>query len=480
MRIRRLVKRALKSHIFVYFLLLIASFGIIIASRSLSDRSYEISSVGSLWLNGAIPYVQAWSHYSPLTIFLGGLYQSFVSAGFVQYLFELILFFGVFFGLRALLAQNDIGHKANNATLSLFATLPWVPGLWQYGITPTKLALIFGILFSWSIEAWLRSGPSYWLFGITNKNWRLATLASVSAALLIFVSPLYIILIIPATARVVQKCGLSMRTLRTASLFTVPAILLFWIHTSFFAPRRVLQEWFNATVLNLSITAFGPVEASYAWYVALIALVIVAYLAIIALHNQNFRTKPALWLSGFVTLGSAIFMPVFFIENSMVILAMGAYLVTRQSTKMMRPHTIVYALCAMLLIALPLRVQLSQKTYSLQQDANTLVQYITSQNGNETNVFMYGSAPGLYVHGLSNPSRYFDMDVFRYDSEFFDFGDKLRGDLEGNPPKYIIYPTSPSLRSPSISRLEEYLTRHYSENITIGDFKILVRKSRVD
>lgn len=477
MRLDKFTKRALKSRFFLYILLLIASLGIIFASRSLSDPSYEISSVGSLWLDGAIPYVQAWSHYSPLTLFFGGLYDSFASTAFMQILFELTLYVGVFFSLRALLAQRDTGHKATNAVLAMFATMPWIPGLWHYGITPTKLALVFGVIFCWSIEAWARSGPSYWLFGATNKNWRLATLASVSAGLLAFVSPLYILMIIPAILKVLQNSNLSMSTLRTASFFTVPSLLVLWIHISFFAPRRVLEEWLNATMLNLKITASGPVDAPYAWYIALIPLVIVFYLALIAVHNKNFRSKPAYWFSGIVVLASALLVPVFFIENSMVMLVIGTYLINRHSIKLMKPYTIMCAVSAMILVALPLAVQLSQTNDRLRLSAHALVQYIENQNRIDSVVFVYGSAPGLYKLGLTNPSRYFDVSVFRYDSAFFAFSDKLRGDLEGNPPRFIIYPTSPTMQPPSNARLETYLSKHYNETATIGEFKILERKT---
>ena len=111
----------------------------------ITDHTHEIQIIGSAWFRGgSIPLAQAYSNFGPLSLYIGSIYDRFITNNFTIRLFEIAIF-----SIASLLLYLwvRLHHNKNiayqNLLLSIALLIIVIPGVWQVGINPGKTGLLF-------------------------------------------------------------------------------------------------------------------------------------------------------------------------------------------------------------------------------------------------------------------------------------------------------------------------------------------------
>lgn len=478
----QLWKKVEETLVLKYFLLVPLFIGILAATTTLSslrDQTHEIERVGSAWINdGAILYAQAWSHHSPQTLFFGALYSNYAATGFAQIVVE-VLFVGIVgILLWANLRLTMPGKIAKQRALLLLASCSLlIPGSWQLGVTPAKIALLSINIMIFGYFSWKKSGESYWLLGKTSKNWRYLLLAGTTMSLTIYTSWFYTLFVLPIIVDFAQYLKPKRVALvRWTGLMIIPIIAESWVWISVLSPRNLLGLALENSVLDIRIfgSEIGLFRNSWALILSTIVLVICA---LVGVRAVNLRKNPSVWTISLVIIIATLFFPAGILQSTVILIAFGGLIYSEKAAVIVRPA--VMAICAvfLLLASLPLRTLL-QKQLELDIGSGRLAaSYVDQRLVDTVSVYYYGSSAGFYeLSGFNNPTRFYDAKVFNYDSLSLGLEAKFRGDMEADAPLFVVYATGERTKVEKVDRLEEYFAKHYAEVASIEGYTILKRK----
>jgi len=476
MKFWKLVESALRVKYFLFIPLFIAILASTTTLSSLRDQTHEIEIVGSSWIDkGSILYVQTWSHYSPQTLAIGALY-SVVQSDVIRILIEVLFVIVVGLLLNANLRLTMGDGAKTRAMLLLASTSLLIPGSWERGVTPAKLALLFINLMFFGYLSWKNSSTSYWFLGKTSKNWRYLLLAGISMSLTLFTSWFYALFIVPVVVDFLRyRRGKNYQKLRWSAFFVVPILVESWILISALVPRNLLGTAFQNSLLDLRIFSgdVGLFRNSWALFVSTIILVTCA---LISVRSQSARKEPAAWVVSMIVILTTLFLPVGILQSTVIVITFAGLLYSNTASKVLRPGVVAVCAIFLIVISLPLRTLLQSQLQLDKSSAQIAISYVDQRLVDTRFVYYYGSSAGFYeLSEFDNPTRFYDARVFEYDNGSLELADKFRGDSEAERPLFVVYATGEQTKAPKIDRLEEYFTKHYTEVADIEGYKILKR-----
>lgn len=471
------VEQILRQKHFYILPLFISAIGALVSPTRLTDQHPEIVQAGTKWMYGSILYLQSHSVHSPQTLYIGYLYKRTLTNSFLQFLFELVLWLTIsalVYGIARKIIKKNL--LLRNALLLSFATMFFIPGIWQHGLADQKLGLLFVAFATYCYLLWKESSVTMWLFGTTAKNWRFLLLCGVGISLTIFTSWAYFLVVLPmlfdfATNKDIDRT----QKFRYGALLTIPVLLESWVWISYLSSHRILSEYFNAQIIGLKESVHLPTTIQISLPIILPLLVFIATL-VARSSGQEFRRK-LVWGWSVTMLVFCAIWPAWLVYSCMACIPTILFIQNKKSVQALRPTLITTLAIFALLLSLPLRLLSNNQSKLETAQANLAIAYVEQRLMNSNTVTYYGRGAGIYeLSGFTNPSRYSDLAVLAYDTSKLGIESVYRGDVEAETPPFVIVAEVDVLKSPTTPRLDQYLAKHYEKVADLDGYQILKRK----
>jgi len=442
----------------------------------ITDHTHEIQIIGSAWFRGgSIPLAQAYSNFGPLNLYIGSIYDRFITNNFTIRLFEIAIF-----SVASLLLYLwvRLHHTKNiayqNLLLSIALLIIVIPGVWQVGINPGKIGLLFLLGLYYFYDLWQKSTKSYWLFGETARNSRYLLVAGIMFSGLIFSSLLITLFAIPVIINFVKILVKDPAYgLRQTVVFLVPVALHGWLWYSYFASRGLVSEALRVSSLDFRLATHGSVFDPLIIGALLFPVILIVLFIVHSIRRDNFKSNRKTWiiglglLEGLVVSRGGILLTIPFI----FLLAVPLHF------KKLRLDLIAVWCLLGLVVVLPYRYLDSSRAKLSTAKAQVAEAYVEQRLIDSNYVLYYGRGAGFFSgSNLASSSRFYNASIFPFDNDRLLLVDKFRGDNEANLPRYVIYATDKDTAVGKVPRIEEYFTKHYDEATTLPGYKILKRK----
>jgi hypothetical protein len=451
---------------------IITLLALVTRSQSLHDYTYELEAVGRDWLFGSkILYLQTWAHASPQTILLAGVYAHYISSDFLRFFADLTTTLATgYMSVRAWQMWSPKADTHIRGLALLASSLLFVPSLWQSGVHPLKIVCLLVATAYYSYARWRASDESYWLFGTTAKNWRFGLLFGVSISGIAFTSPLYLLFIVPLVVVFINEHLELTDKIRWSALFIAPAIIETWVWYSVFAPRELITTALRTSVVEdvrvMLNTAFVP-----DFRTALIACSVVICIGLLSVRASTLKHQPHIWLIG-ALLSLVVIVPGFGVAHSIALLILAGIALSR-ATKL-PSYIYVVSAGALVVLTLPSLLLAQQRSSLEHSEVQRVSAYIEQRLMSQRIVVYYGRGAGFYeLSGFNNPTRFYNLEALEYENTLA-LEEKFRGDNEADPALFVVYATNADYKI-DIPRLEQYLTKHYTEVAVLGEYRILKR-----
>jgi len=465
---------------YFYLLPLFVSVSAVLATpKHLLDDTHEIILAGNRWLSdNSILYVQNWSAHSPQTLFFGHIYSKFINNTFLQTLLEVAFVFA-FMALAYTIFKMVFRRSlfVRSALLLMFSSLLYIPHVWQIGVSESKLAVLFFLLFLFGYYKWKQSTKSMWLFGSTSKNWRYLLLAGVALSMLVYTSFLYIPFALPVLFDFVNTTKKSKGVLiKWGSFLTIPLLLEAWLWISVLASRSLLTPHVQASIANLQLRTLTNLNLQKQLP---ILLVIVTLLVILLVHvdARRIRKHTLLWIGSIGLIIAGVLLPYGAIYCALPIFMLMIYAYNKRSQLVITPQIMAIIAGIVIMLSVPLH-WLDARQSSLDYARAQLAIAYVEQRSMESNIITYyGKGAGIFAEsGLANSTRFNDLSVLNYDTSTIAMESSFRGDAEAVTPMFVIYATDGNFRAPPTPRLEQYFTKHYEKVADLDGYQILKRR----
>ena len=476
------VENLLKVKNFLVVPIFVALLGAVTTLSSLRDQTHEIERVGTAWVkDGAILYAQAWSHHTPQTLFVGSLYSAVTSSTFVKILIEIAFVSIVSVLVWANLRLTMPGELVKQRALLMLASCSLlIPGSWQLGVTPAKMALLFINLMIFGYFSWKNSSHSEWLGVKSSKNPRYLMLTGLAMSLTIYTSWFYAVFVIPILVDLVSYLKRKPADLaRWLSLLIVPIIIETWLLISVLAPRELLGTAIKNSLLDLRMFGGDLGLFRNSWALLLSTVILVTF-SIIGVRAANLRKNPAVWVLSLIIILTTLFFPAGILQSTVILISFAGLLYTKEATMVIRPGLIAVCALFLVIVSLPLRTALQSQLAVDKADALVASSYVEQRLIDSRSVYYYGSSAGFYeLTDFVNPTRFYDSKVFVYDNPNLDLISKFRGDIEAERPLFVVYATGARTKVKKVDRLEEYFAKHYELVAETPGYKILKRSNNL-
>lgn len=465
--------------------LAIVTLTIVSAPLQPSDVTHEIQAVGTRWVyEKEILYVQAWSRFSPQTLFVGALYDRYVSGNrLFVYGFEVFCIASVAFCIFWVIRSSKTIKKHKNTipvVVGLLATIVIAPHVWSRGITPEKMAIIgvSGAIASYA--AWRSSGPSRWLLGTSQRNFRYLVLAGVGLSFCIFSQPWLGLVAVPFFYDLwftVNKKWAEWFT--GASLLLAPIMLEMWLVYSALAPRQLFLPSVRSLIFDrlygMRIVSLVP------WQYLVIVASLTIILLLIAMpfaSGKHVQKSPLLWSLMIVCVLSIL------ILGTGAVTYVGFFAVCLGYAALHAPLDTLYSkriLLCCLVVLLPLVVQRFElgATARLESLRLELARgYVEQRTGENNNVIYFGKALNFYSDSaLKNPTPFYDAGVFIFDDtdSTLELEAQFRGSSEAESPLFVVIANASDNSVPLPERLRQYFDKHYMYATNTDGYTILKR-----
>jgi hypothetical protein len=476
MKFLRDVENIVKDRLLPIWLFAFGILSILTTPTRLTDHTHEIQIIGSAWFRGgSIPLVQAFSNFGPLSLYIGSIYDRFITNSFTARLSEVALF-----SIISLLLYSwvKIRHANNvsyqNTLLILGLLIIVIPGVWQVGISSGKIGLVFLLGVYYFYDRWQQSSKSFWLFGETARNSRLLLGAGIMLSGLLFSSLLISLFALPVLISFIRTL-LKDPTygLRQAIVFLTPVALHGWLWYSYFASRGLVSEALRASILDFRLAVDGAGLDNLLSVALIFPIAVLILFVILAIRRGNYRSSRKTWVIGIALLlaiigssgGILLSLPFIFL------LAVPLYL------NNLRLGMVALWCGVGLAAVLPYRYLSSSQAKLESAQAQVATAYVEQRLIDTNYVLYYGNGAGFFKDSnLASSTRYYNSAVFAYDNASLQLVDKFRGDNEANTPRYVIYATSKESAVGNVPRIEEYFKKHYDEITALDGYKILKRR----
>ncbi len=448
-------------------------------SSSPFDLSHEIEAVGSRWVFGhEILYVQVWSRFTPFMLYVGALYARYIGPHwFFRALFELALISGLYGGFylihRALSQKTDSFHYL----LLPMSILLVMPGVWQRGVTPTKLAASTLSLATGLYLHWKKSTESFWLFGKTTKNFRFLIGSGICLTIVCFSAPWLSFIIIPFLTDMWRQYHQDWRDwMRWSSILVLPLSIASLITYSALKPRRLLTASFRALNLDRYVMMYRAHTTSFALWLLVILFItgIVVVLTQRTALRQHITVTLALsMLPTFALLGRGATEYTAVFGIAALILCISLKIDEQKARALLM-------LCSVFFVAVSTQTITSETNRRLENVRLQLAQgYVLQRLNTSSTVLYFGRSSNFYDDDeIINPTPFYDSSVFMVDSERTHYGleAQLRGSSEAESPLFVVKAVDPSNEITLPDRLNQYIDKHYEQVMQLDGYLVYKRR----
>lgn len=411
--------------------------------------------LASNWFDGAIPYVQSYTHYSPVGVFFAYILTN-MPEGIAAFTYTCLA--AITFWVYLLIFQRKISKNDMVLVSLVFVSLWFGSSLSQRHLYTHLLTLLFTLLGVFFYKQWHKSKKSYWLLGQTQRNWRYLVISGISLSISAFIEPWGVVVLGAVTIHALKTKRKRENYWTLLAILIAPLMAHAWIWISYFVSRGVLTEALSAYWLHLQYLHRGGLYHVNVLASLGIVLLIVALLPYAA--KEQFRVARSRWVYSIVaiiglTLGISRFgwlLPLMLVVYPLIYTPLP---IRKRYGKFLLACNAVFVAAVLLYTN---NVLLENKLVNVQN--NIAKNYIRTNQDLPYITLYIGKSSNFYDTDFPASTRFFDMNILNFDSTELAFTTAFRGDNEAVMPLHIVVAKN-ELQIAKNSRLEDYLSTHY-------------------